>query len=1242
MIKAANAADSTAKAYRTVSNSQEFRDAANKATQANEEMVTSTKKVVEAQKEQAKAQQTIITLAKETNTAWRSTIGTLDRNIKQTQQYKTDLQGIQKSIKDEIREHTNKNGVLVKVTDRLVALRKEESFLKQSISENNITIRQQTKEMQAAEGSMKQTSITLGLMKQAYRDLSDEQKRSDFGKVLKSQIDEIDASMKEADASIGNFFRNVGDYKNKFSEAFDQVLSGDTDAAIQTLDGSFKGLVASARAFIASPIGIAIAALAAIGLAAKAVWDYNEGLRENLTLTEQFTGATGASADAIRQQAQAMTDTFGGDFQENLNAAQKLVRAFGISYEEAFDQIAQGLANGGVANKEFFDTINEYPQLFAKAGYSAQEFINLTNTGFQQGLFSDKLVDGIKEADLALKEQTKTTRDALVNAFGSVWSDELLRRIKTGETTTKDALIEIANQAQETGLNQQQLYQLTADVFKGAGEDAGGAAKFFDILNESVGNLGEPLTETSKNFLALRDANVELQQAMDSALKSDSVLSFMATWDIAWVKIQTGFFEIIAAVREAAEWFNEMTDRSETVSRMWNTLSGMADKLTAVVDFLSVTFTRMSEQFGLTKEESDGFLKSVMSLFDPLKTLEAVLNILVTAIEFSAAGFVNMVTGAEAFHRTMQQLVKLDFDNLKSIGENADDIRAENAAVQERIRLEKEKTDSMKIAQEIMQQMVDATKAGLESIKETEREQAKEAEANAKKQAELQKKYAAEEKRRRDQAAKDAEKAAKDRFDEEVRLMDATLKHYQLTSGKRLNLDESFSASMITAQKNYLDEVYKMELEKAEKVSGLDIENVRRKFENGEKLTSNELSLINYEIELAQKLGDEKKKIDTDVDKFLTDNSVKGFENRRFLLEMDYLMTEKTAENKEQLQKDYQDAINELRLEELETIYKVNLAEIEAKIANNEILTEQQKEYYKILQEIRAEDRATEAEAEEAEKEKRIEDRETFLTFLGESLGKEREFVELNNAIIAFSDAKTAEEKLAAVAGALSASAKILGEYTVFGKAAAVSAAVINTYLAATAAISAMSAIPVVGPALGIAAAALVVAAGVANVAKIISAKPPEPPKFSATFATGVYDSSFQGRALVDEEGPELHYDKYGRLKSSGKGRPNIRDVKKGDTIFPADISKKIKEISSYNPVPDLLMNMDFRNSDSNDYRFEKLEGKVDEVRKAINGKPNYVWDGSNLIEVSGGGGSSHQRIIPKMGKDKPRQNTIE
>jgi hypothetical protein len=64
-----------------------------------------------------------------------------------------------------------------------------------------------------------------------------------------------------------------------------------------------------------------------------------------------------------------------------------------------------------------------------------------------------------------------------------------------------------------------------------------------------------------------------------------------------------------------------------------------------------------------------------------------------------------------------------------------------------------------------------------------------------------------------------------------------------------------------------------------------------------------------------------------------------------------------------------------------------------------------------------------------------------------------------------------------------------LGEGNALYKAAAVTETVINTYKAATAAYSALAPIPIIGPALGVAAAAAAVAAGAANVAKIRSAR---------------------------------------------------------------------------------------------------------------------------------------------------------
>jgi hypothetical protein len=79
----------------------------------------------------------------------------------------------------------------------------------------------------------------------------------------------------------------------------------------------------------------------------------------------------------------------------------------------------------------------------------------------------------------------------------------------------------------------------------------------------------------------------------------------------------------------------------------------------------------------------------------------------------------------------------------------------------------------------------------------------------------------------------------------------------------------------------------------------------------------------------------------------------------------------------------------------------------------------------------------------------------------------------------------------AATANALNNFAALAGESTVTGKILAVASATINTYLSAQQAFTAMSGIPIVGPALGAIAAAGAVAAGIVNVKKILSVQVP-------------------------------------------------------------------------------------------------------------------------------------------------------
>lgn len=87
----------------------------------------------------------------------------------------------------------------------------------------------------AIEGSYNHLTATMAELKKEWKATADEVKRNDLAK----QIDAINTELKDMDASIGNFQRNVGDYTNSFKDALNQQQQSTENARIG-LDGLQK------------------------------------------------------------------------------------------------------------------------------------------------------------------------------------------------------------------------------------------------------------------------------------------------------------------------------------------------------------------------------------------------------------------------------------------------------------------------------------------------------------------------------------------------------------------------------------------------------------------------------------------------------------------------------------------------------------------------------------------------------------------------------------------------------------------------------------------------------------------------------------------------------------------------------------------------------------------------------------------------------------------------------------------
>lgn len=427
-------------------------------------------------------------------------------------------------------------------------------------------------------------------------------------KAVKGRMSELREEMKPTQESMEDNIDLVGNLSVGFGQFFSALSSGDSKAAkaaIISITDSLKGATKAGLAFIATPIGATIAVLAGIGVAARAWLGYNEGAKEAIILTQQITGLQGEQADATRLQAKAISESFDVDFVELLGTANTLVNKFNISFTEALDEIQNGFVKGQKNNEEYLSSLNEYPIFFASAGFAVSEFRKVVETGWNLGIYTDKLPDAIKEADISLREQTESTKEAMINAFGAPFTNSILSRVKTGEITVKQALAEIAKEAQVTGLNVQQNAQLTADLFRGAGEDAGGAVLVLEALNQSLNVTGENLTPLEQMFRDVADANLEFAKAQDEALKSDRYVAYTNNLKLFWIRVKTSFFQ---GVKFVTDLYTNLGERLQVF---------LAETLVT----FQVLPTAAGRAFGKLKDEIFDVLKTFKGFGDVLENL---------------------------------------------------------------------------------------------------------------------------------------------------------------------------------------------------------------------------------------------------------------------------------------------------------------------------------------------------------------------------------------------------------------------------------------------------------------------------------------------------------------------------------------------------------------------------------------------------------------------------------------------
>lgn len=399
----------------------------------------------------------------------------------------------------------------------------------------------------------------------------------------------------------------------------------------------------------------------------------------------RLTGVTGRDLDVLSAKIQSVVDTYDKDFNEVLIAGNALANQMGISHAEALDIIKKGFAAGADANGEFLDKLKEYPAQLKTAGLTADESIALMSQEVKTGIYSDKGIDTIKEGTLRLREMADATREALEGI--GISSKELEEQLRSGTITYFEAIQMVSDKLGDLEEQSPEVGTAIADIFGGAGEDAGiQYLKMLADVNTELVNLETPTTK-------LADANERLALMYQTLADDDGLFT----------KLEIGMKDAGAAALGLLNIFND--------GGFWKGIQAIMNP-SAAGGIMADVAARKAYQEDLAANPPGPQQIIIPSIIIP-KTPTSI-----TPKTPGASSSTADITKVEAFTNSLEKIktAQLDLDQDLAAGRKAYmDLQAENFAAEQEQHAERMRMKEQELA--MQQQLIESTiLQGMQSV----------------------------------------------------------------------------------------------------------------------------------------------------------------------------------------------------------------------------------------------------------------------------------------------------------------------------------------------------------------------------------------------------------------------------------------------------------------------------------------------------------------------------------------------
>lgn len=351
------------------------------------------------------------------------------------------------------------------------------------IEQANAALNEQPK----AIGYYRQLQAQLVALTNQYKDLSQSEQNSRLGQNLAKQIGGISATLKAQDAQLGNFQRNVGNYKQGLLSIADIATGG-------LITGGIIGIATAI-------LGLGRASTQAADEQAKADAQISAAIKST-------AGVAGRSLEQLKQQADDLQKvTLFGD--DQTQGAQALLLTFTNIRGEIFDRTIPVIQDLSTAFNQDLKTSS------IQVGKALNDPIKgvtaLGKAGVQFTEYQKKLIKSLVETgDLAgaqaliLKElETQIGGSARAAAEAGLGPFQLLK-LQFGE------ILETIGGGLVSAINE------TVNLFGDLDDASSGATKSNDILSESFVELTSQIEDstvaTETNFNILRDGRSTQEQ----------------------------------------------------------------------------------------------------------------------------------------------------------------------------------------------------------------------------------------------------------------------------------------------------------------------------------------------------------------------------------------------------------------------------------------------------------------------------------------------------------------------------------------------------------------------------------------------------------------------------------------------------------------------------------------------------------------------------------------------------------